>query len=79
MESPKMHSEILRQTLFNSNSKSLTRYKEKITTILLGLDLLESVNDSKNSKELVQIIRHSFEGLFEFILEDDYNNSANPP
>jgi hypothetical protein len=71
METPKMHSDILKQIFASKNSKILEKYRESITTIMLGLDILEDVNDSPKNKDLVQIIRHSFDRIFEIFLEDE--------
>jgi hypothetical protein len=71
MENPKMHSDILKQIFASKNSKILEKYRESITTIMLGLDILEDVNDSLKNKDLVQIIRHSFDRIFEIFLEDE--------
>jgi hypothetical protein len=71
MENPKMHSDILKQIFASKNSKILEKYRESITTIMLGLDILEDVNDSPKNKDLVQIIRHSFDRIFEIFLEDE--------
>jgi len=71
METPKMHSDILKQIFASKNSKFLEKYRESITTIMLGLDILEDVNDSPKNKDLVQIIRHSFDRIFEIFLEDE--------
>jgi hypothetical protein len=66
-----MHSDILKQIFASKNSKILEKYRESITTIMLGLDILEDVNDSLKNKDLVQIIRHSFDRIFEIFLEDE--------
>ncbi len=66
-----MHSDILGQIFADKSGKILEKYRESITTIMLGLDILEDVNDSQKNKDLVQIIRHSFERLFEIFLEDE--------
>ena len=66
-----MHSDILKQIFASKNSKILEKYRESITTIMLGLDILEDVNDSPKNKDLVQIIRHSFDRIFEIFLEDE--------
>jgi hypothetical protein len=71
METPKMHSDILKQIFASKNSKILEKYRESITTIMLGLDILEDVNNSPKNKDLVQIIRHSFDRIFEIFLEDE--------
>jgi hypothetical protein len=71
MENPKMHSDILKQIFASKNSNILEKYRESITTIMLGLDILEDVNDSPKNKDLVQIIRHSFDRIFEIFLEDE--------
>jgi hypothetical protein len=66
-----MQSDILNKMLSNKENKILDRYREGITTILLGLDILEDVNESPKNKDLVQIVRHSFERMFEIFLEDE--------
>ena len=66
-----MHSDILGQIFADKSGKILEKYRESITTIMLGLDILEDVNDSQKNKDLVQIIRHSFERLFEIFLEEE--------
>jgi hypothetical protein len=71
METPKMHSDILKQIFVSKNGKILEKYRESITTIMLGLDILEDVNDSPKNKDLVQIIRHSFDRVFEIFLEEE--------
>ncbi len=68
-----MHSDILGQIFADKSGKILEKYRESITTIMLGLDILEDVNDSQKNKDLVQIIRHSFERLFEIFLEEENN------
>ncbi len=67
-----MHSDILGQIFADKSGKILEKYRESITTIMLGLDILEDVNDSQKNKDLVQIIRHSFERLFEIFLEEEH-------
>jgi hypothetical protein len=71
MENSKMHSDILKQIFASKNGKILDKYRESITTIMLGLDILEDVNDSPKNKDLVQIIRHSFDRVFEIFLGDE--------
>ena len=71
MENSKMHSDILKQIFASKNGKILDKYRESITTIMLGLDILEDVNDSPKNKDLVQIIRHSFDRVFEIFLEEE--------
>ena len=70
MDNSKMHSDILSEIFANKNGNILEKYRESITTIMLGLDILEDVSDSQKNKDLVQIIRHSFERVFEIFLED---------
>jgi hypothetical protein len=77
MELSKMHSEMLSQMFTDNRNKILDKYKESITTIMLGLDILEDVIDSPENKDLVQIIRHSFGKVFEIFLEDE-NSPVKP-
>jgi hypothetical protein len=70
MRSFKMPSKVFSEMLVSENVK-LDKYRESITTILLGLDILEDINDSQKNKDLVQIVRHSFERMFEIFLEDE--------
>ena len=50
-----MHSDILSQIFANNNGKFLEIYRESITTIMSGLDILEDVSDSQKNKDLVQL------------------------
>jgi hypothetical protein len=79
MESSKARSDVFNQLMSDNNSKLLSVHKESITTIILGLDILEYLNESQNNKELVQIIRHSFEKLLESFFEDEKMDNMNPP
>ena len=79
MEDTRTHTEIFHHLLANSNSLVFARHKENITTIILGLDLLEVVNESRNNRELVQIVRHSLQQLLEAILDDETMNHVKPP
>jgi hypothetical protein len=69
-----MPSKVFSEMMVSKNAK-LDQYKESITTILLGLDILEDINESQKNKDLVQIVRHSFERMFEIFLSDKNINA----
>lgn len=79
MQPSKNSTDFLRQMLLDDKNGTFTGYRENISTIILALDILEDINLSTNNKELVQVIRRSFAGLLESLIDRKNTGDRKPP